>query len=161
MRFFLSIFVSLLVVVSACGKKESKGVNSTSSEQEIYSILENYYETMSDRNWKLYADFFSNKATLTTLWEAPADSFPKVTTYTIDDFLSQTKDGPDSQPIFEERMLHAEISARQNLASAWVEYEAKFGSEDSLIEWKGYDLFSMIKFENKWKIVSIVYESEN
>jgi hypothetical protein len=107
MRSFLSIFVSLLVVVSACGKKESKGVNSTSSEQEIYSILENYYETMSDRDWKLYADFFSTKATLTTLWEAPADSFPKVTTYTIDDFLSQTKDGPDSQPIFEERMLHA------------------------------------------------------
>lgn len=161
MRIFLSILVSILVVVGACNKKESRQVDDTSSEQEIHRILENYYKTMSGRDWKLYADFFSANATLTTIWQAPGDSLPKLTTYTITDFLSQTKDGPDSQPIFEERMLDAKVSTRQNLASAWVEYDAKFGSKDNLLEWKGNDLFSLIKFENEWKIVSIVYESTN
>ena len=49
---------------------------------------------------------------------------------------------------------------KNNLANAWVKYEAKFGTKDQLMEWKGIDLFSFIKYNEEWKIVSIVYESE-
>lgn len=103
------------------------------------------------------SDFFSEEATLTTVWQSEGDSIPKITTYSISEFVAQTKDGPDSQPIFEEKPVSIETRMRNGLASAWVRYEAKFGTQEELIEWSGYDLFSFIEHQNEWKIVSITY----
>lgn len=73
----------------------------------------------------------------------------------------QTKDGPDSQPIFEEKMTGSEIDVRGQLASAWIRYKAKFGSESHLMEWSGTDLFTLIKDNNSWKIVSMAYITDH
>jgi hypothetical protein len=124
---------------------------------EIQAFLENYYQTFSDRDWERFELLFTDQAVLTTTWESESDSVPVLFTNTITQFLEQTGSGPDSQPIFEERMISSEVSVRNGLASAWVEYEARFGTEDNLMEWKGYDLFSLIQHEDRWYITSLSY----
>lgn len=156
MRFKLLIGIGLI----AFGCKSTPEPNDASEQEAIHTLLEGYYQTMSERNWPRYATYFSDDATLTTIWQAEGDSEPSLMTHTITEFLSQTSAGPDSQPIFEERMTHADITVRQDLAQAWVTYEAKFGTEENLMQWKGIDLFSFIRFEGKWKIVSLVFEGE-
>ena len=104
-------------------------------------------------------NFFIDKATLTTVWQTDSASKPDIFTSTITEYLNQTKDGPDSQPVFEEKMVESKIEIKQNLASTWVKYDAKFGTEQNLMKWSGYDLFSIIKHEGEWKIASIVYTS--
>lgn len=133
---------------------------SIKEEKQIKNLLQSYYQVMSDRDWPEYARFFAKEATLTTIWQPEAASSPEIHTNTITEFLAQTGDGPDSQPIFEEKMTRAEIQVKGNLAYAWVNYEAKFGTPDQLMEWKGLDLFSFIRHQNKWKIAALVFESE-
>ena len=144
---------------SACNSGGAPKKNN-SSTAELQKLLEEYYQTMSTRNWKAYQAYFSSDASLTTIWKEQTDSIPKIKTSSITDFIAQTKDGPDSQPIFEEKMLSSEIEIKNNLAQAWVSYEAKFGTQDNLFEWKGIDLFSFIRYNNEWKIVAIVFEAE-
>jgi hypothetical protein len=138
----------------------SNATDTDLARSQIESILSDYYKTMSARDWKQYKSFFSDRATLTTIWQEESDSLPKIFTTTIDEFILQTKNGPDSQPIFEEKLLNATIETKNNLAQAWVRYSAKFGSKDNLKEWRGYNLISLIKHNEVWKIVSIVFESE-
>jgi glutathionylspermidine synthase len=116
---------------------------------------------MSQRDWNAYKAFFADKAILTTIWQEPNDLEPKVLTNSITEFLAQTENGPDSQPIFGERPIKINITREGNLANAWVYYEAKFGTEDNLLQWKGYDLFSLLKFNGKWHIISITYLSDD
>ncbi len=159
----IKLFICLLITCSyfftACNS-ENQSKSKNIHDDVIKELLIDYYQTMSDRNWKSYKDFFSSDATLTTIWKKETDSIPKILTTSINDFIAQTKDGPDSQPIFEEKMLSSEINVNKNLAIAWVRYEAKFGSKNNLTEWKGIDVFSFIRHNNEWKVVSIVFESD-
>lgn len=127
---------------------------------EVQAFLENYYQTFTDRDWEAYEDLFTDQAVLTTIWQSEEDSVPVLYTNTITQFLEQTEAGPDSQPIFEERMLNSDISVKNGLASAWVDYEAKFGTQESLMEWTGTDLFSLIRHEGRWYIASLSYVSQ-
>jgi hypothetical protein len=153
------LLLTFCLIQQACEQKRPKESAFAESEKAIYQLLVDYYQTFSDRNWPEYKSFFIDKATLTTVWQTDSSSNPDIFTSTIDEFLDQTKDGPDSQPVFEEKMVESEIVVKQNLANAWVKYDAKFGSEDNLMTWSGYDLFSLIKHEGEWKIASIVYSS--
>lgn len=144
---------------TAC-ELEKTAKNNKQSDDRINELLIDYYQTMSDRHWKSYKEFFINDATLTTIWKEETDSMPKIFTNSITDFIKKTNEGPDSQPVFEEKMLNSEIDVNKNLALAWVSYEAKFGTKDNLMKWNGVDLFSFIRYNNEWKIVSIVFESE-
>lgn len=156
MKNHLFVIFGFLLFVSSCGSKKS--VNNDNSEtQEVESLILEYYEVMSARNWPAYREFFSEKAILTTVWQDSTEANPQIFSNTISGFLAQTSSGPDSQPIFEEKPVHIEMEIKNNLAAVWVNYEAKFGSENNLIEWKGYDLFSLIKFEDQWKIASLTY----
>lgn len=154
-KFTCYIILSLLLL--SC--KDSHAQDETSN-QELETFITDYYSVMSQRDWKAYEAFFAEKATLTTIWQGPDDLKPTLLTNTITEFLAQTENGPDSQPIFEERPIKINIAREKNLASAWVYYEAKFGTSDNLIRWKGYDLFSLLKFNNKWHIISITYISD-
>jgi hypothetical protein len=46
------------------------------------------------------------------------------------------------------------------LATAWVKYKAKFGTKDDLMEWIGTDLFSLMEYNNQWKIVNLSYAAD-
>jgi hypothetical protein len=151
-------YILIVGYLICCSCTSERNVDSETAQ--LQQLLVDYYQTMSDRDWKRYQTFFSKEATLTTVWQSESDSIPQLFSVTISEFIAQTPQGPDSQPIFEEKMVDSEISIRNNLAQAWVKYEARFGTSDHLMEWKGIDLFSFIKFENEWKIVSLAYESE-
>lgn len=151
MRFYLLLI--FFVILSSCVQTKQNDV------ADIEVFLEDYYRIMSDRDWVKYKTFFIDNASLTTIWQTESDSVPGIFSVSIDEFIDQTPQGPDSQPIFEERMISHEISVKGNLAQAWVKYEAKFGTDENLMQWKGYDQFSLIRFKGEWRIVSIVYES--
>lgn len=57
-------------------------------------------------------------------------------------------------------MLSAEMEVRNNLAVVWAPYAAKFGTSENLKKWKGLDLFSLMKHQGEWKIVSLTFEAE-
>jgi len=156
-----SILILPIIFISIqCRNTPQESDQNKQEQQNIEAILQSYYQSMSDRDWASYRRFFSAEATLTTIWTAEGASTPQIHTNTITEFLAQTGEGPDSQPIFEEKMTKSEITCKGNLAQAWVNYEAKFGSKDSLLEWKGLDLFSFIRHNDEWKIVSLVFEAE-
>lgn len=128
-----------------------------SLKQVLLTEVNQYYSDMSARNWEIYASHFWPGAHLTTVWQPPgADSLQVVMT-TIEEFVKQADEGPGSQPIFEEKLLDAEINVYNNLAAVWASYAAKFGTEDSLMEWQGIDAFTYIKHEGEWRITSISY----
>src|SRR5688572_26175667 len=82
---------------------------STPDEQAVEGLLVTYYEDFSDRDWTKFRAHFWPGATLTTAWQQPGDSVVRVDVTTIDDFIAEAPNGPDSQPIFEERMIRWEI----------------------------------------------------
>ena len=136
------LFVTLLVLACRTDNQSSPTSSRNLSpdslvQKELHMLLENYYQTMSDRDWPAYKKFFWANATLTTVWQKPEDEKAKIHVATIDEFVAQTPHGPDSQPIFEEKMQSAEIEVRGNLAQVWAKYQAKFGSTDQLMEWEG------------------------
>jgi hypothetical protein len=126
----------------------------------LESFLHTYYQDMSDRNWQAYSAHFWKNATMSTIWTPEQGINENVDIFTIEVFLSKTGEGPDSQPIFEETMETVEIEVKGNLATAWVKYHAKFGTEEELMEWTGTDLFSLMKHNNHWKIVNLSYAAE-
>lgn len=156
----LTYYIIICLLIVSCKKSnEPTQIENNNSELELF--ITDYYSVMSQRNWNTYKTFFADKAILTTIWQEPNDLEPKVLTNSITEFLAQTENGPDSQPIFGERPIKINITRENNLANAWVYYEAEFGTEDNLIQWKGYDLFSLLKFKGKWHIISITYISDD
>jgi SnoaL-like protein len=135
------------------------GINQP-EKKEIKDLLTRYYTDMSSRDWKKYRSYFWDSATITTAWQRPGDSAEKVNVITIDEFIRQTPNGPDSKPVFEERMTGADITVNNNLANVWADYQAKFGTKDSLVVWKGKDLFSIMRHRGEWKIISLSFEKE-
>lgn len=156
MKSFLIVIFWLLFLFLGC---DNNGMSSKGSSEmkAVEEFITDYYLVMSARNWTAYRNYFSEKASLTTIWQDSSETKPQLFSSTIEEFISQTANGPDSQPIFEEKPIHIEIEIRGSLAAIWVKYEAKFGSKDKLIEWSGFDLFSLIKYDDKWKIASLTY----
>jgi hypothetical protein len=156
----ITYYIIICLLIVSC-KKTNEAAQAENSNLELETFITNYYSVMSQRDWVAYKSFFADKAILTTIWQEPNDLAPKLHTNSITEFLAQTENGPDSQPIFKERPIKINIIKEKNLASAWVYYEAEFGTEDNLIQWKGYDVFSLLKFKDKWHIISITYISDN
>jgi hypothetical protein len=149
------IFYLITISIIACKVDEKEA-----GYKNVEQLLTSYYQTMSDRNWVAYKSFFWQDATLCTIWSPDTDQTEKVDVFTIDEFLSKTSEGPDSQPVFEESIIETKIKIEQNLATAWVKYKAKFGTKDDLLEWTGTDLFSLMEYNNQWKIVNLSYAAD-
>ena len=159
MKSYLFVIFGSLPFLSSCDSNNSIQ-NGKSEIQEVENFIIEYYEVMSSRNWRAYQEFFSEKATLTTIWQDSTEIRQQIFSNTISEFVAQTANGPDSRPIFEEKPRTIDVEIKNNLASVWVKYEAKFGGKKDLIEWEGYDLFSLLKFNDKWYITSITYISD-
>ena len=161
---FLTARITLaFLFLTACGHNQNPdpGPETNSGEiQEIRDMLTRYYADMSRRDWTKYKSYFWDSATITTVWQKPGDSSEKVNIITINEFIRQTPNGPDSKPVFEETMTGVEITVKKDLAIAWADYHAKFGTKDSLAVWTGKDLFSIMRHRGEWKIVSLSFEKE-
>jgi hypothetical protein len=151
----------LVSLVFSCSDQRHETSASGSGNEDVQAIekqLRTYYLDMTSRDWQKYKSHFWDHATITTAWQAPGDSVAEVDVTTIDDFIREAGAGPDSKPVFEETMKSSKISVRGNIAEAWVEYDAKFGTTDSLMQWSGTDVFTLLRNKEEWKIVSLVFE---
>jgi hypothetical protein len=154
----------LFTVFVSCSQSEQSQPNSDSLkpvpdslEKVLLERVNNYYMDFSSREWKSYAEHFWPGAYLATLWQPPGADTLQVTMTTIEEFIARADQGPGSQPIFEEKMIHGQVRAYNNLATVWAKYSAKFGSRDSLMEWEGIDAFTYMKHEGHWRIISLAY----
>ena len=160
--FALLLFLTVLAV--SCYQTEpgtTDTASNTGAPDSLKTVLlervNDYYTVMSDRDWDAYAAHFWPGAHLTTVWQPPGTDSMQVVMTTIEDFIAQADQGPGSQPIFEEKMLEAEVKTYNNLATVWATYAAKFGTEDSLMEWEGIDAFTYMKHAGEWRIASLAY----
>jgi len=153
------VFFGVCLVSCANNRHERGDAQSSAEVPVLNKLLASYYADMSERDWQEYREYFWDDATLTTSWQKEGDTVARVNVTSIDAFIEQTPRGPDSQPIFSERMKSASIQVRDNLATAWVEYDAEFGQPDSLMRWSGTDVFTFLRHDGEWKIVSLVFES--
>jgi hypothetical protein len=160
-------FLCALVLTLLAGCKEQTDQSTskvsllnTPEGKGVEDRLRMYYTDLSSRDWEKFRTHFWKDATITTAWKAPGDSLPAVDVTTIDDFIKEAPLGPGSQPVFEEKMKDSRVQVQGNIAEAWVEYEAKFGKPDSLLEWSGTDVFTFFRHNGEWKIVSLVFEAK-
>jgi len=163
--------LALLVALSACAPRPGPSSAAQSSSQylsadspvreEIVKELTDYYDHMSARNWDAYASHFWPGATITTIWQSAGDPAPRVLITTIKDFIAQAPQGPNSQPIFEERMTDADVRADGNLAQVWANYKARFGGLGKIDEWTGIDAFTLMKHEGRWKITGLTFAAND
>jgi len=149
-----------LLLLAACEIRRSPPALPAGEEQRVRDEVARYYQDMSARDWRAYESHFWPGATLTTVWQPPAERAPRVAIMTIADFLASTGAGPDSKPIFEERLLAQEVRLMGNLAQVWARYEARFGDSTSVATWRGIDAFTWMKHEGRWRIVALAYTDE-
>lgn len=127
---------------------------------QALAFVEQYYADFSARDWVRYADHFWPGATLTTVWQPPGEPAARVVTTSIEEFTAQAPAGPGSRQIFEERMTSAQVRASGDLAQVWASYEARFGDPGDIQEWTGVDAFTLMRFEGRWRIVSLAYSND-
>ena len=127
---------------------------------QILEAVQQYYADFSARDWDAFRSHFWPGATLTTVWQPPGADEPRVVVTGIDTFVARAPEGPGSREVFEERMLSADVRRYGNLAQVWARYEARFGDPGEIMEWRGYDAFTLMRHGGQWKIVSLSYTNE-
>jgi hypothetical protein len=132
--------------------------------REVLNDIARYYRDMSCKDGRLlpaYQAHFWPGATITTIWQPKGHDKPEVLVTPVQDFVLQASAGPCSQPIFEEKMRNAEIKIHNGLAQVWAHYSARFGKPAKVDAWSGIDAFTLLKHDNKWKIVSLVFRADS
>lgn len=155
-----ALLLFVLVSAAGCANPIPTVESATESEMELRERVEHYYETLSARNWEAYRDFFWPEASLTTVWQPPGEAAPRVVFTSIDDFIANAGQGPDSKPIFEENLLSQEVRILENLGQVWARYEARFGDSTSVSTWRGVDAFTWMMHDGEWRIASMAYTNE-
>lgn len=151
---------ALLIAATLSCTKAAPTPPMSAEELALRSQVDRYYRDMSARDWKAYAAHFWPQATLTTVWQPAGEPAPRVVVTSIDGFLAQTAQGPDSKPIFEERLIDQEVRLVGTIAQVWAHYEARFGDSTSVSTWRGIDAFTWLKHDGAWRIVALAYADE-
>ena len=129
-------------------------------EEQVRAQVTGYYRELSARDWPAYQARFWPAATLTTVWQPTGEPQPRVLVTSIESFLAHTDQGPDSKPIFEERLLGQDVRVTGNLAQVWARYEVRFGDSAKLAVWRGIDAFTWMKHDGSWRIAGLAYTDE-
>ncbi|HXW56887.1 MAG TPA: hypothetical protein VEJ67_14145 [Candidatus Cybelea sp.] len=104
-----------------------------------------------------FASHFWPGGAITTIRRPKPNDTLQVTVIPVPDFVAQSSEGACSQPIFEERITAAETKVHNGLAQVWAHNAARFGRAPRVQEWTGIDAFTLLKHENRWRIVSLVF----
>jgi hypothetical protein len=146
------------VLFAACAS-ESRSANQAddTAREEVIEAVESYYADFSARDWDRFSGHFWPSATLTTVWQPPGENAPRVVTTTVLEFVRLAPQGPDSKPIFEERMDSSDVRIAGNLAHVWTHYTARFGDSTDVATWRGIDAFTLMEHDGHWRIVALAY----
>jgi len=147
------------IMAAGCTVSRSTPITQGAGEVEtaVRQELERYYDDFTARDWPRFREHFWPGASITTVWQPPGSSGARVDAQTIDSFVAKAPLGPDSKPIFEERMTDAQIRIHRNLAQAWARYTARFGDTANVSHWQGIDAFTLMSHDGRWRIVSIAF----
>jgi len=154
------IFVSSLAAgceTAPRAKDTSVVISEADLRAEVLLEVERYYDDLSARNWSAFADHFWPRATLTAIWQPPAERSLQVYTSSVAEFVARAPEGPDSKEIFDERMTSAEIRLVGTMAQVWARYDARFGDPGNVSEWSGIDAITLMKHRGRWRIASMAY----
>jgi len=165
MRRVLGIVVGTLALLSGGGCASPQPTDhqkalEEAARQDVQAELSRYYTDLSARKWNAFSTHFWPGATITTIWQPPGEPAERVATVTVPEFIANAPAGPDSKPIFEERMKSCDIRVSGELAQAWARYDARFGEPGKVSEWSGTDAFTLMKHDGAWRIVSLVFASD-
>jgi hypothetical protein len=152
--------IAALFLVAGCEVRRAPPAAVGGDDRLVREQVAQYYRDLSARDWRAYESHFWPSATLATVWQPPGEPAPRVAIMTIAQFLAQTGAGPDSKPIFEERLVGQEVRLSGNLAQVWARYETTFGDSTSASTWRGIDAFTWMEHDGQWRIVALAYSSE-
>ncbi len=157
------LFAFALLNVACRSEQSTPGRSAvrTAEDSTIIATLTTYYDRMSRRDWAAYRESFWPTGTISVRWQAPGEPRPTVHIQTIDQFVAQTKDGPDKLAVFEERMVHHEIRRYGDLAVVWATFRATFGMPGQTpATHYGVDCFQLLEDRGEWRIVSLAFTQE-
>lgn len=127
----------------------------------VRTELEAYYADFSARDWERFSDHFWPGATITTVWKPPGDDSQRVAVTPVPEFVAWAPEGPGSREIFEEELSTVELRVAGNLAQAWARYSARFGDPGDVAKREGADAFTLMRHDGRWRILSLVYTSDD
>lgn len=144
--------VALLVMLAACADE--------AEEAAVRDAVVRYYDRLSARDWDGLRASFWPDASLSTVWQPPGESSPRVVMTPIGEFIALAPEGPDSRSIFEERPLEVDVRAVAGVATAWVRYAARFGDPGDVTCWTGTDAITLLRHDGAWRIASLAYAND-
>lgn len=135
--------------------------NPSAADAPVRARLEQYYEDFSARDWEAFASHFWPGAAIATAWQPIGEERVRVVHTTVEEFIADAPNGPDSREIFAEWMEEATIRVAGDLAHAWVRFGARFGDPGEVDEWTGVDAISLLRVDGVWKIATLVFASDD
>jgi hypothetical protein len=135
----------------------TEAVEAARTEAEVRAALLRYYADLTARDWRAVRQHFWSPGVLATVWQPPGQPRAMVELVPVDTFIARAPEGPDSKPIFEERMTDVVVRSHGNLAQAWATYTARFGEPGNVATWEGIDAFTLLRHDGAWRIVSLSY----
>lgn len=160
----MRLAITSWLLLCACAADPGPGGRLSSgpadSQAAVLSELRSYYADFSARDWDAFARHFWPGATLTTVWQPAGEPRPRIVATTVPAFVEQAPAGPGSKPIFEDRLLGADIRVHGGLAHAWARYAVRFGDSASVATWRGIDAFTLMWHDGRWGITALAYTDE-
>ena len=135
----------------------SEAVEAARTEAEVRAVLLRYYADLTARDWPAVREHFWPAGAYATVWQTPGQPRALVEIVPVDTFIARAPQGPDSKPIFEERLTDVVVRSHGNLAQAWATYTARFGEPGNVATWEGIDAFTLLRHDGTWRIVSLSY----
>jgi hypothetical protein len=135
----------------------SEAVEAARTEAEVRAVLLRYYVDLTARDWPAVREHFWPAGAYATVWQPPGQPRALVEIVPVDTFIARAPQGPDSKPIFEERLTDVVVRSYGNLAQAWATYTARFGEPGNVATWEGIDAFTLLRHDGTWRIVSLSY----
>lgn len=117
----------------------------------IDAFVKSYFESWSTRDMRRYGEHFHPSA---VIWMI---NYNKPAAVPLAPFLrGQEQAHASSKKQMREYPLETGYVVRNELASVWVYWE--LDSDDGLS--RGYDFFTLARLDGRWRIVSLVFNSE-
>jgi hypothetical protein len=117
----------------------------------IDAFVKSYFESWSARDMKRYGEHFHPSA---VIWMI---NYNKPAMVPLAPFLrGQEQAHASSKKQMREYPLETDYVVRNELASVWVYWE--LDGDDGLS--RGYDFFTLARLDGRWRIVSLVFNSE-
>lgn len=139
-----TIFLSIIILIF------SSTIKAQNDTLAINKVITQLFDGMRTSDSNLVKNVFHTEATLQTVFTNKTDE-TKLHEEQISEFIKAV--GTPHDGIWNEKITQTNIQIDGNLAHAWTTYE--FYVDDRFIHC-GVNSFQLVKFNNEWKIISII-----